>query len=209
MHILVALLSYLIGTIPSAYLLVKFTTGKDIRDEGSGNVGMLNSYETTGSKGLGAMVLILDLAKGYGAVMLARLIMDNEFFSAALAGILVALGHNFNVFLKGKGGRGLATAAGVSLAINPITLIFWCLMWLTGYFTIRRNVHVGNISGTLGAAVLVATAPTMIVRWFMQLPCDPLSQHTMFVMLMCLQIFVRHLDPMRELLDKWSDEPDV
>jgi glycerol-3-phosphate acyltransferase PlsY len=208
MHIVVALLSYFIGTIPSAYLLVKFRTGKDIRSEGSGNVGVLNSYEVTGSKTLGALVLLIDLAKGYGAVMLARLIMDNEFFSAALAGIMVVIGHNFNVFLRGKGGRGLATAAGVSLAINPITLIFWCLMWLTGYFAIRRNVHVGNIAGTLGAAVLVATAPTTIVRFFMQLPCDPISQHTMFVILMCLQIFVRHLDPMRELLNTWSDEPD-
>ncbi len=208
MHILVALISYFIGTIPSAYLLVKFRTGKDIRGEGSGNVGVLNSYEVTGSKVLGALVLLIDVAKGYGAVMLARVMMDNEFFSAALAGIMVVIGHNFNVFLRGKGGRGLATAAGVSLAINPITLIFWCMMWATGYYAIRRNVHVGNISGTLGAAVLVGTAPTTIVRWFMQLPCEPLSQHTMFVMFMCLQIFIRHLDPMRELLNKWGDEPE-
>ncbi|MFN8360680.1 MAG: glycerol-3-phosphate acyltransferase [Candidatus Kapaibacterium sp.] len=209
MSIVIALVSYLIGAIPFAYLLVRYRTGKDIRSEGSGNVGVLNSYEVTASKSIGIIVLVLDLLKGYGAVMLARWITGNDFFSAGLAGVFVVLGHNFNIFLRGKGGRGLAPAAGVSLAINPITLIFWCLMWLTGYYVIRRNVHVGNVSGTIGAALLLATAPTQIVRALMQLPCEPLMQHTILMMFICMQIFIRHLDPMRELMAEWNNEPDI
>jgi len=208
MHIVIALISYFIGAIPFAYLLVRFRTGKDIRNEGSGNVGVLNSYEVSESKALGIMVLVLDMLKGYGAVMLARWLGGNEFFSAALAGAFVVLGHNFNIFLRGKGGRGLAPAAGVSLAINPITLVFWCVMWLTGYYVIRRNVHVGNMTGTIGAAILLATAPTQLVRALMQIPCEPLMQHTILMMFICMQIFIRHLEPMRELLSQWNNEPD-
>ena len=132
----------------------------------------------------------------------------NTILSEEDEGDFAILGHNFNIFLRGKGGRGLAPAAGVSLAINPITLVFWCLMWLTGYYVIRRNVHVGNMTGTIGAAILLATAPTQLVRALMQLPCEPLMQHTILMMFICMQIFIRHLEPMRELMNTWNNEPD-
>ncbi len=216
MPIVLAIISYLIGAIPTAYLLVRFTHGKDIRNEGTGNVGARNTYDITGKKHLGIMVMLIDMAKGYIPVVLAGILIPNDFIAAGTAGALALIGHNFNIFLKGKGGRGLATAAGISLAINPLWLVIWLIMFATGYYVIRRNVHVGAMAGTIGLALLIYTTPPALIKLTMMIPYtdvmgkpfSEMTQHTILVLFLCLQIFIRHVQPIRELIMEWNTEKD-
>lgn len=125
-------LAYLLGSIPFSFLVAKVISGKDVRAEGSRNVGATNVARTAG-RGAGVGALLLDLAKGYGAIALARwIVMRPEWpFAAgtlpwesremwiALAGLIAVLGHMFPVWLNLHGGKGVATAAGVVLALDP------------------------------------------------------------------------------------------
>lgn len=217
---IIIILSYLIGAIPTGYLLVRLTAGKDIRQEGSGNVGAMNSYEVTGSKWVGIVTALLDLLKGAGAVLLVRKISGDEFFLTALAAFFVVLGHNLNIFLKLKGGRGLAPAAGAILAINPLPVLLWGMMWVTGYYVIKRHVHAGNVAGTLGAPILFYTTPDLLIQKTLLMPMreflilnektgimqTDFSKLKMLVFLICVLIFIRHLKPIQEL---FRENPDA
>ncbi|MCS6965178.1 MAG: glycerol-3-phosphate acyltransferase [Candidatus Kapabacteria bacterium] len=191
---------YLLGCIPSAYWLVRWTTGQDIRRCGTGSVGAANAYEVTGRPWVGVVVALADILKGYAAVQLAHLLGGTaEFRALATAAVMVVIGHNYNLFLGWAGGRGLAPAAGSLIAISWLPLLLWCLLWLTGYAAIRRNVHVGNMAGTIGTPILIATAPEPLVRLLLQVPCPSILQHTLFVVALAFPIFLRHLQPIREL----------
>lgn len=125
-------LAYFLGSIPFSFLVVRLTTGTDIRKHGSRNVGATNVARTAG-RVPGVVALILDVAKGYGAVALAKWIVASPGwpFEAgtapwqsremwiALAGLVAVLGHMFPVWLRLHGGKGVATAAGVILALDP------------------------------------------------------------------------------------------
>ncbi|MEN3027513.1 MAG: glycerol-3-phosphate acyltransferase [Chlorobiota bacterium] len=191
---------YLIGCIPSAYWLVRWTTGQDIRRRGTGNVGAANAYEVTGKLWVGIVVALMDMLKGYGAVWFTTLLSGTaEFHIIATAAVMAVVGHNYNLFLGWAGGRGLAPAAGALIAMSWLPLLLWCLLWLTGYFAIRRNVHVGNMTGTIGTPILIATAPEPLVRLLLQVPCPSMLQHTLLVVALAFPIFLRHLQPIREL----------
>ena len=214
MPFIIAIVSYLLGAIPTAYIFVRYFNGKDIRHEGTGNVGARNAYDITGELWLGIIVTIIDMLKGYIAVQLAHALLPNDFIAAGIAASLALIGHNFNIFLRGKGGRGLATAAGISLAINPLWLLIWCLMYGTGYFIIRRNVHVGAMTGTLGLALLIYTTPPQLISMMMLIPYTDMNgtpfptmtQHTVLVLFLCFQIFLRHLQPIREVILNWNND---
>ena len=128
-------LAYLIGSIPFSFLVVRMVAGRDIRHEGSGNVGATNVARTAG-KVPGIMALLLDIAKGYAAVALARWLVaqpgwpfaagpapwESREFWLALAGLIAVLGHMFPAWLRFHGGKGVATAAGVFLALDPLVI---------------------------------------------------------------------------------------
>lgn len=128
-------LAYLLGSIPFSFLVVKLFAGTDIREEGSRNVGATNVARTAG-KLPGIIALLLDIAKGYAAVALAKWLVAQPGwpFAAgtapwqsremwiALAGLIAVLAHMFPVWLRFHGGKGVATAAGVFLALDPIVL---------------------------------------------------------------------------------------
>ena len=125
-------LAYLIGSIPFSYLVARAFSGKDVRVEGSGNVGATNVARTAG-RGAGVLALLLDAAKGYAVIVLARWIASRPEwpFAAgvqpwesremwiALAGLVGVLAHMYPVWLRFHGGKGVATAAGVILALDP------------------------------------------------------------------------------------------
>ena len=143
----IVVVSYLLGSIPFGYLLVRIFRGQDVRNTGSGNIGATN-VARTGSKGLAIATLVLDALKGYIAVMFAfRLagshrftagdvpaslydaspqMMDSRtiFLLAAVAAFCAILGHMFTVWLRFKGGKGVATAAGAFVALAPKCLLF-------------------------------------------------------------------------------------
>jgi acyl phosphate:glycerol-3-phosphate acyltransferase len=125
-YIIVAVIAYLLGSIPFGLILVKLFRGTDVRQIGSGNIGATNVMRT-GSKGLGIATLVLDAMKGYAAVLLAIIVGGARFganlgpvyVAAGIAAVFAMIGHVFPVWLRFKGGKGVATGVGVFLALVP------------------------------------------------------------------------------------------
>lgn len=201
--VLCAVLSYAIGTIPTAWLIMKRTHGIDIREHGTGNVGAMNTFDVSGSKALGIVTMLLDALKGVAAVAMAQFLFggqsDGWFLSTAVAAPACILGHNYNILLRGKGGRGLATATGAFAWMNPFVIVLWDIMYLTGYFAIRRNVHVGAMTGTIGLAILIWSTPDVLLRMTTLVPLDSVIELRLSVFVCCIVIFLRHLQPLRDL----------
>jgi len=142
--IFTTIISYLLGSFPSGYILTKLFYRKDIREEGSGNVGTLNSLRVTKSKSLSIAVLFIDVAKGYVALLIAGfLIIPDYFIVPALA---VIIGHMYPVWLGGRGGRGLATLAGVFLFLKPEIVGIWWVIFGLLYILMRRYIISGMIA---------------------------------------------------------------
>ena len=146
------LTGYLLGSIPFGLILTRLTGTGDLRAIGSGNIGATNVLRT-GRKGLAAATLLLDAAKGFAAVWLARHLLHGD---AALAGFAAILGHCFPVWLRFKGGKGVATLMGVSLSLAwPIGAVY-AIVWL-GMLALGRMSSLAGISAAI-AAPLAALA---------------------------------------------------
>lgn len=153
-------LSYFIGSIPTAYLFARAFKGIDIREHGSGNVGATNVFRVLG-KGPGWAVLILDIVKGIVPVaLLADYLGCPEVLSRIVFAVGVVCGHNWTCFLKFKGGKGIATSLGVLIAltikigaIRPV-LVFVVLIWL-GCFLLTRIVSLSSIVASTALPVLM------------------------------------------------------
>src|SRR5580658_60692 len=114
-------IAYLLGGIPFGYLLVKLTTGRDVRAAGSGNIGATNVLRTTG-RAAGVATLLLDIGKGYFAVFLAAKMTGDDPLWMSLAALAVMAGHAFPVFLKFRGGKAVASFIGAFLYLTPLPL---------------------------------------------------------------------------------------
>jgi len=193
-----ALLGYLIGSIPTAYLIVKWKSKIDIRHAGSGNVGTLNSFEVTRSKFVGITVLVLDLFKGVLAVLLGRSIFGGDFVAVSACGISVVLGHNFPIWLGFKGGRGLAPAAGVMLMLGWVLVAVWGLGWGLG-FSILRRVNIGNIIATILLMVFVVVAPGSLLGNIVAADATT-TDFKYFTVLFLMAILLKHIDPLKEYI---------
>jgi glycerol-3-phosphate acyltransferase PlsY len=123
-------------------------TKKDVTKEGSGNVGTLNAYTVSRSKLIGVIVLITDLLKGAIPIFVLYMFTELSGMFLALPAIMLLIGHNYSVFLKFKGGRGLAVTAGMFLVLNIFLLITWCVIWSI-IFLIKRDILVSNYTATL------------------------------------------------------------
>ncbi|MSU02295.1 glycerol-3-phosphate 1-O-acyltransferase PlsY [Tissierella pigra] len=146
------LLPYLIGCFSSAYFLGKVSKNIDIRNYGSGNAGATNALRVLGKK-MGVLTFVLDILKGIVAVLLGKALLG--FNGSLLASFFVVLGHNFPIFLKFKGGKGVATSFGVLLILSwKVGLL--CLLGAAIVILFTRYVSLGSIT----AAVL---APLFIV----------------------------------------------
>ena len=146
-HAIALLASYFIGAIPNSYLAGRLFKGIDLRKHGSGNLGATNVWRTLGPK-FAIPVGILDSAKGSIPVLfIAPLASDAKLFALA-CGIMAVVGHVFSVFVGFKGGKGVATAAGVMLALTPLavlvtTIVWLVLVWITGYSSLGSIVAAG------------------------------------------------------------------
>jgi glycerol-3-phosphate acyltransferase PlsY len=158
-YILTALAAYLLGSIPTGYLVAR-SRGVDIRTVGSGNIGATNVLRILG-KPAGIFVLLMDALKGFvacrffGAIIYGLLVgpADNaslEDFLKITGGLFAILGHNYTCFLKFKGGKGIATSAGVALALLPVALGISLALWVV-VLLLTRYVSVASIAA---AAVL-------------------------------------------------------
>jgi glycerol-3-phosphate acyltransferase PlsY len=144
-------LGYLLGSIPFGLLLTRLAGKGDVRDIGSGNIGATNVLRT-GSKPLAALTLILDCLKATAAILLARQFLGPETAMAAAAGAMV--GHLYPVWLKFRGGKGVATFLGVLIALLPIAAAVFAGVWLLLFLTIR----ISSVAGMAAAISAPATA---------------------------------------------------
>jgi len=137
MNVWIALASgYLLGSIPFGLLLTKAAGGPDVRTIGSGNIGATNVLRT-GRKGLAALTLLLDALKGTAAVLIAAVYGGYE--ASLAAGLAAFIGHLFPVWLKLKGGKGVATYIGVLLGVYWPAMLIFCAVWLTVAFATRYS----------------------------------------------------------------------
>lgn len=163
-YLIIIISSILLGSIPTAYLIVKIIYGIDIRLTGSGNVGAYNSTKVTSSWGIGTAVFLIDAAKGLLSVFIASTLLPSDFIASAIALILSVLTHCYNPWLKFKGGRGLATAAGGSFMLYPMLLALWLLLWIIAYL-FRKDTHFGNISSIVLTTALVWSSGDVINKY--------------------------------------------
>jgi len=202
--VLLCILFYLVGSIPTAYLVILKSTGKDITKEGSGNVGALNSYEVTKSKWTGISVLVLDFLKGFIPAYLFLRVGGFSFDSILIPCALLIVGHNFSVWLKFKGGRGLATGAGLSVAVEPFVLLIWCLLFLLS-FAVYRKVHFGNIVATLLLPLAYYLLRPVLER-FDGAMSNGFESLFVFVSVISLVILLKHVGPFMEMVRSKKSE---
>jgi glycerol-3-phosphate acyltransferase PlsY len=175
-YVIVAVAAYLLGSIPTGYLVAR-ARGIDIRTAGSGNIGATNAMRVLG-KPAGIFVLLMDAVKGYVAcAFLTPLIHDwlaphyfgifNYFHAEpvelqtrllVVAGIFAVLGHNFTCWLKFKGGKGIATSAGVYLALAPWAVLVALVVFILALL-VTRYVSVGSISAAVALPAAVWVLP--------------------------------------------------
>jgi glycerol-3-phosphate acyltransferase PlsY len=168
----VALISYLIGSIPVAWLLVRWLKGIDVRSVGSGNVGATNAGRVLGKPGFAA-VLIFDALKGFAPVILSlfistRFILPKDI--ALLSATCAVAGHAFPVFLKFKGGKGVATGLGVFLALAAKPVLMSVIVFII-MVLIFRMVSLGSISAAISVTMLVAATENWMELWIFTALC--------------------------------------
>lgn len=198
--LIIIVVSYLLGSIPFGYLLVRIFRGEDVRQTGSGNIGATN-VARTGSKGLAIATLLLDALKGYVAVahvfFLAAHHSDHVpdygpysvYILAALAGFCAIVGHMFPVWLHFKGGKGVATAVGAFLGIAPLAVLLALAIFVAVVAT-TRYVSLGSIFGAVAFP---------IAAWWL----EPETRSAVIVALISassLLVIVRHKDNIRRLM---------
>jgi glycerol-3-phosphate acyltransferase PlsY len=160
--LLVVAIAYLLGGVPFGYLLVRLTTGADVRGAGSGNIGATNVLRTTG-RAAGVATLLLDTAKGYLAVWLAGRLTEHSPLWMAAAALAVMVGHAYPVFLRFKGGKAVACFVGAfscltSVALGATLVVFVVTVAWTRYIS-------------MGSIVAAATFPLAV--WLIQRPTYP------------------------------------
>jgi acyl phosphate:glycerol-3-phosphate acyltransferase len=147
--VLIAAISYLLGSIPFGFLLIRFFRGEDVRQSGSGNIGATNVSRT--SPTLGGLTLLLDALKGSASVGLAyylsnRGTVEFRYEAMSIAAFCAVAGHIFPVWLKFRGGKGVATGLGSFVVIAPKAVLFAAVVFVA-VVAISRRVSLGSIVG--------------------------------------------------------------
>lgn len=181
------LLSYLLGSIPVGYLIAKALKGIDVRRFGSGNIGATNVARVV-SKGAGIVTLILDILKGLAAVTLVPLLAGGvrPDLVRILCALAVVAGHNWTVFLKFRGGKGVATTAGALIGLAPLVFISALCVWII-MFVISKYVSLASI-------VAGVSMPVFFVFYG-----EPMSFFVLGVIIALIGIF-RHKENIKRLL---------
>ncbi|MDZ4290206.1 MAG: glycerol-3-phosphate 1-O-acyltransferase PlsY [Prosthecobacter sp.] len=164
-----ALGGYLAGSVPFGYLAGKLK-GIDIRQHGSGNIGATNAIRVLG-KGIGIPVFVLDMCKGWLPVVLAKWWLARQGFGAEMVsagaiitGFTTVLGHMFPFWLGFKGGKGVATMAGVLIGIEPLAMFGALLAWLALFFT-TRYVSMASLASAVGVPATMALLMVYRGHW--------------------------------------------
>ena len=198
---LASAIAYVLGSIPFGLILVRVFRGIDVRHTGSGNIGSANVARIAPS--LGVWTLILDSAKGYAAVLIARALTSHADLRSTgiiLGGsaLCAVLGHMFPVFLKGKGGKGVATAMGAFLGISPwavlVAAIVYVLIYLVWHYTSLASITSAAIFPVIAAVFMTPSERPVLLP---------------FVVVVCLLIVLKHHQNIRRLLSGTENRLDL
>lgn len=201
-----SVIAYLLGSIPFGLVLVRVFRGVDVRQTGSGNIGTANVARV--APGLGVWTLILDSAKGYVAVVIAKILANHMRDTQSQWWILPAIvgasaffavfGHMFSVFLKFKGGKGVATAMGAFLAIAPLAVLVTVVLYVAIYFF----SHYTSLASITAAVVFPFVAGAFM---------KPSDRVVLLPFLVVISIFivVKHRENIRRLLAGTENRLDL
>jgi glycerol-3-phosphate acyltransferase PlsY len=197
-YVAVVLISYLLGSIPFGLLISRRSTGTDLRQVGSGKIGMTNVLRTAGKKAA-VLSLFLDIAKGALSVILAGLIFGESYHHIAqvLAALAAIGGHSWSIFLKFKGGRGVATFLGGLIALHwPAAIVAGGIMLLIGFRT--RYMSLGSITGSVVAFIMLIVLNVMSLDFLK--PYPPI-EYVIYAMIGAVFIYVMHRDNIIRLVN--------
>ena len=180
---LIGIISYLMGSIPFGFILTKIFLKKDIREIGSGNIGATNALRT-GNKTIGYSTLVLDILKAVAPVIYVKIFYQDFLYIASLCAFL---GHVFPIWLKFKGGKGVATYLGILFAINFYFGIIFILSWFVTFFISKFS----SLSSLIGAASIPIYL--LILTQFDQV---------IFFTIMFVLIFFTHRENIKRLKNK-------
>jgi len=183
--VLCIVIGYFLGTIPTGYLVAKLR-GVDIQQVGSGNIGATNVLRSLGTLPA-IIVVILDPLKGAVAALIPTLI-GTDTWTIVLSGLAAVLGNNFNVLLRLRGGKGIATSIGVYLVVDPFTALL-CLLLGVATILVSRMVSLGSLVGMFSLPLFVLAGGNFVVPHLFLAVC-----------LTGLAVF-RHRDNIRRLLE--------
>jgi len=202
-YLISSTIGYLLGSFPSAFILLKKIKGTDITNEGSGNVGAMNSFEVSNSKMIGISVFLLDFLKGIASVLIPKFIFPDEFIYPAISLLFAVFSHCYNPWLNFKGGRGLSTAAGGAAFLFPFLLAVWAVIWAIVY-VMRKNIILANISSTIISLFAVFGTSDIAVKYAFPRPENSgllvLVSSTVLII-----IFIRHIEPLKELISEMKN----
>lgn len=142
-------ISFLLGSIPSGYVICRVFKNIDIRKYGSGNIGATNVYRVCGGF-FATIVLILDILKGFIPVFISKNILHFPSPVSIITGLLATSGHIFSIFLKGKGGKGVATSFGVIIGLFPLSALSSFIIW----FIILLVSHIVSVASIIAGFFL-------------------------------------------------------
>ncbi len=188
------LLSYLIGSIPSGFLLTKYVMKTDVRKYGSGNIGATNVARVMGLKS-GVLVAVFDILKGFIGVLIGQLIIgDAASVYILLVAVAAIAGHDWSIFMGFSGGKGVATTFGVILKLYPLAFLAYALIWLVLVMT-TRYVSLGSIIGSISLPFVI---------YFNGFP----TAHIIFGALLSLFVMYTHRANIKRLLNGEENRMD-
>ena len=162
-YLVIALVAYLVGSIPFGYLIAK-ANGIDIRQHGSGNIGATNVLRTLGKK-WGITCFACDFLKGLFSVWIALGLSGGSSFAGIIGAVACIIGHSFPIWLKFKGGKGVATSGGALFALLPVTALLLLVVWAIVFYA-TRYVSLASI------AVAVALPIIVLISWLTGMGAD-------------------------------------
>jgi len=198
-YLISLLLGYGVGSFPTAFLLLKKAKNIDITTVGTGNVGAMNSFDVTNSKFIGIAVLILDLFKGMLPILILKMFSMNDFSFLSVTLIACIFAHCYNPWLKLKGGRGLASAAGGATLIFPFALVVWVILWVIFYF-MKKDFTIANVVATAMTLIVIVTSVPTAIKYAFPKP-DSEAILVLFSIGLLLIIISKHTEPLQELFE--------
>jgi glycerol-3-phosphate acyltransferase PlsY len=189
--VLALLASYLLGAVPFGYIVVKLARGTDVRGGGSGSTGATNVTRLAGLRA-GVVTYVFDVAKGAAAVLLMRQVTEEPVWLGAAA-VGAILGHMFPVFLKFRGGKGVATGVGAYVVLAPFAVLSTLLVWVVLFWRSRMV--------SLASIVATALVPVWVLLWGWLAPAgDDPKVTAVMVGVGCLLVIGKHHQNIRRLL---------